>query len=198
MNITVPGSLDAEPKYVGPADQARRTLFPGIYVTTDPGRALVVTEDASFLIVVANDTETDAEPYERTPVAALEGYAKQAQGTKNRRIGLVDNRAAIVDGREFRAMSTIETIERLATRAIVALDDENMGEGDQVDHVHVLLTAIADLAGARTATEVGSIADSDALSADATDAVKAVIADFDDKNRAIAESYSRVNIRYER
>lgn len=114
----------------------------------------------------------------------------------NRRIGLTDN-PPIANGREFRALVTIEEAERLADRALAALDDVNMSEGVAIDHVHVLLTALVSLTSERTATEVKNQQDSDEIAADAAKGIGRIVGAFTSDHREIAESYSRLTGQYE-
>lgn len=114
----------------------------------------------------------------------------------NRRIGLTDN-PPIANGREFRAMVTIEEVERLASRALAALDDETMAEGVAIDHVHLLLNELVDATSSRTASEVKGQKDSDDISADAAKGIGRIVENFLPEHRAIAESYSRDTGGYE-
>lgn len=119
--------------------------------------------------------------------------------TPNRRIdpaSPINDGTPIADGREFRAMVTIEQTQRLAERALAALDDENLPEGVAVDHVHQLLTALVDLTNLRTVSEVRNPADTDAISANATEGVRLALEQFDTEHRALAATYSRITGQY--
>lgn len=120
----------------------------------------------------------------------------QATGP-NRRIGLVDTSAPIADGREFRAMATIETAERLAVRAYNILADPDTDADVAVEHALLLLSELTNITSQQSANEVKTQADSDTISADASEAVNEVVQGFAPSHRAIAESYSRVAGRYE-
>lgn len=179
MDITVNDPADIDkvdpPIYEGPATEAHRHLAKGMYRTTDPDFALAVTDGSSFLIKIADDIDH---------IPAV-----------NRRIGLVDTSAPIANGREFRAMATVETAERYAVRALAILQQDG---ADAVAHARVLLSALIDLTSGQTANEVRNQEDSDAISADASRAIRRVIDQLDPAHQALAESYSRVTGRYER
>lgn len=180
MDITVNDPADVDkvdpPIYEGPANKAHEKLDDYIYLTDITDRALVVTGGASFLIAIADDIDH---------IPAV-----------NRRIGLVDTSAPIANGREFRAMATVETAERYAVRALAILQDG--ADADAVTHARVLLSALIDLTSGQTANEVRNQEDSDAISADASRQIRRAIDQLDPAHRALAESYSRVTGRYER
>lgn len=180
MDITVndPDDVDGTgmPAYEGPASEAHTRFPKGMYRTTDPDFALAVVDGSSFLIKIADDIDH---------IPAV-----------NRRIGLVDTSAPIANGREFRAMATVETAERYAVRALAILQDG--ADADAVTHARVLLSALIDLTSGQTANEVRNQEDSDAISADASRAIRREICQLSPAHRALAESYSRVTGRYER
>lgn len=174
MDITVtnPEDLFGPPAYEGPADQAHLKLEPGIYQTDDPSSALAVNPNASFLIAVV---EVDHIPADCS--------APEDQGQLDTE-------------RELRVLATVETAERLATRALAILADETAHPEDAMEHARQLLLGLISTTSQRTVAEVKDQRVSDSISRQATATVGKVIERFDDQHKGIADTYSRLDHRY--
>lgn len=187
MDITIlaPDDLTGPPNYEGPLASVHSILNDGIYeisetrqdgiINDNPQLAVVVSKHSSFLVTVVTVDHTSATADCGTvPVAPIGA------------------------GREFRALTTVETAERIALRAIAILEDGHTDPDEAVNHARHLLTALVGITTRTTATAVKNQADSDAISSHSTADVRSVLAQFDDEDRVLADRYSRLDHKYHR
>lgn len=178
MSITVTNPEDpfGPPAYEGPVTEAHLKLEPGIYQTGDPASALAVNPLASFLIAVFDvdhipaDAEADCEAPEE--------------------------RDQLDTPRELRVLATIETAERLASRALAILADDTAYAEDAMEHARQLLLGLISTTSQRTVTEVTDQRVLDSISRQASGTVTKVIERLDSKHQGIAGTYSRLDHRY--